>query len=124
MPPNNLRAFDDGLDGIENQDSDPIAENSSSDEQESILSSKEGKSSTTDEKTTDDSESSETTSSGDLSFEHEDNHGKPAKWIAAIATAASACLLEKHRQKRLTKAPLVMGQIPKSSRMESIFDQP
>ena len=124
MPPNNLRAFDDGLDGIENQDKDSIDENSSSDEQESILSSKADKSNNTDEKTTDDSESSESTSSGDLSFESDDNNGKPAKWIAAIAAATTyAYLMEKHRQKRLTKVPLVMGQIPKSSRMESILDQ-
>ncbi len=138
MPPNNTRAFaDDDATGESDGDAlDQLVTNSSS--EESSNTSKDElkdckKSDDSDEKTTD-SDASETTAFGDASSDGDysskdsndcNNDSSNSKLLAAAAAVAAVSLygVEKHRQKKLTQVPLVMGQIPKSSRMESIKEK-
>jgi len=134
MPPNNTRAFaDDSAHDVDESDADVseqlVGASSSDVSSGDIDLLKKSKGEESDEKTTDDdSDGSETTAFGDLSSDGDDssknsndeiNSIRKVLAAAAIATA-SLYAIEKHRRKKLTQVPLVMGQIPKASRMESI----
>ena len=143
MPPNNSRrAFsaDDGSNGKDTNQQLGAGSSSSEDDQESSntnSSSRKSHTKCSDEKSTDNDDDSETTTCfGDLSSEQDDDSSSKgsnaqttnAGWIAAASAAAAAAAvsvyaMEKHRQKQLTKVPLVMGQIPQGSRIKSVCDQ-
>ncbi len=137
MPPNNTRAFadDDALD-VDDSDSDVsdrLVGDSSSEESSGnsdLLKKKKGEIS--DEKSTeDDSDGSETTAFGDNSFDGDasskdsdgENNSNRNVLAATTVAAASWYAIEKRRQRKLTQVPLVMGQIPKASHIESISNK-
>ena len=129
MLPNNSSVFVDGDSDSEEEsngaDSDQLDSNSNS-ASKSASKSDDSWKDCDDEKTTD-SEASDLFSSleEESSSEQPDNNApKPTTRLLASATAVAAVCsiyaLEKHRQKKLTRIPLVMGQIPPGSQMKSI----
>jgi predicted alpha/beta-fold hydrolase len=132
MPPDNSSIFVDGdsEEASNGADSDQLGSNSNSNSNSNNKSEDSWKD-CDDEKTTD-SEPSDMFSSSEeessLSKQLNNNAPKATKRLLASATAAAAAVcsiyaLEKYRQKKLTKIPLVMGQIPPGSQMESICNK-
>jgi predicted alpha/beta-fold hydrolase len=132
MPPNNSSIFvDDDNEEASNGTYSDQHDDSNSNIDSDCYSKSDDSWKDCDEKTTD-SEASDLFSSSEeeSSSEQPDNAPKPSKRLLSSASAATAaasvcCLyaLEKHRQTKLTNIPLVMGQIPAGSQMESIYDK-